>query len=98
MDDIIEFILELVFEVGVEASKSKKVPKFIRYILITIISLIYIAVIGLIIFIGIAALKNNILGGTIVILLGVFLFIMSIKKFRNTYLRKMNKSDSNYDL
>lgn len=98
MDDIIEFILELVFEVGVEASKSKKVPKFIRYFLITIISLVYIGTIGLIMLMGISILKNNIFGGIAVILLGVFLFVMTIKKFRDTYLKKVNKDDSNSSL
>lgn len=92
MEYIIEFILELIFEVGVEASKSSKVPKFIRYLLITIISISFICVIGLIIFMGISILKNHILGGIIIILFGIFLFIMSIIKFRNTYLKKLNKN------
>lgn len=90
MEYIIEFILELIFELGVETSKSSKVPKPIRYLLITIISLIFIGVIGLIIFIGIVILKTNIIGGIIIILLGLVMLISSIIKFKKTYLLKMN--------
>ena len=37
MDDLIEILLELILEGGFELSKCKKVPKWIRYILILII-------------------------------------------------------------
>ena len=88
MEYIIEFILELILDLGVEASKSIKVPKFVRLILITIISLVFIAVISLIIFMGIAITKKDILGGIIVILLGLIMLISAIIKFRKTYLIK----------
>lgn len=88
MEYIIEFILELCFEVGVEASKSNKVPKLVRYLLITIISLIFISVIGLIIFIGIDILKNNLLGGLVIILFGLVMLLYSIIKFKKIYLLK----------
>lgn len=88
MECIFEFILELVLEGGIEVSKSKSVPKFIRYPLIVIITLFFIAVIGLIFFAGILSLKENILVGIIFILIGVFMLIMSVIKFRKIYLVK----------
>ena len=45
MEFIFEFILELLLESSIEASKSSKIPKFVRYILIVIIALFFIAVI-----------------------------------------------------
>ncbi len=86
MECLFEFILELVLEGGIEVSKSNRIPKFIRYPLIVIIALFFIAVIGLIFFAGILSLKENIFVGIIFILIGTFLLIMSIIKFRKTYL------------
>ena len=91
MEYIFEFIIELVFESGIEVSKSNKLPKYIRYPLIIIISLFFIAVIGLIFLVGILSLKENILLGILLILIGLFMFIMSVIKFRKTYLTKINQ-------
>ena len=91
MEYIFEFILELVLEGGIELSKSSKIPKYVRYPLIGITSLFFIAVIGLIFFTGILSLKENILLGILFILVGLLLLIMSVIKFRKTYLTKINK-------
>lgn len=91
MEFIFEFIFELVLEGSIEASKSSKIPKYIRYPLIVIISLFFIAIIGLVIFAGILSLKENILLGILFILIGLFMLIMSVIKFRKTYLIKTNK-------
>ena len=88
MEFIIELILDLLLEGSIEASKSEKVPKPIRYILIALISLFFLAVIGLIIFIGIDTLKNSKIGGIIVISMGVLLLILAIMKFKKIYLKK----------
>ncbi len=91
MDLLLEIIIDLVLEGSVEASKSKKIPKFLRYLLIFLISLFFIAVIGLILFMGITILKNSIIGGIIIILFALFMFVMSILKFKNMYLNKKIK-------
>ncbi len=91
MEYIFEFILELVFEGSIELSKSNKLPKYIKYQLIIVIVLFFIAVIGLIFLLGILSLKENILLGILLILIGLFMFIMSVIKFRKTYLAKINK-------
>lgn len=91
MECLFEFILELVFEVSIEVSKSNKVPKYIRYPLIIIISLFSIIVIGLILFTGILSFKENRLSGILFILIGLFMFIIGVIKFRKTYLIKRSK-------
>lgn len=91
MEHLFEFILELVFEGSVEASKNPKVPKWIRYLLITIIILFFIGVIGIIFFTGILMFKENVLIGILFNLLGLLMIIMGIIKFRKVYLLKSNK-------
>ncbi len=94
MEYIFEIILECVLDGIFEASKSSKIPKYIRYPLIGIIFLLFIAVFGLIFFAGILALKEDSILGTILMLLGVFLLSISIIKLRKTYLAKMNEEKS----
>lgn len=91
MEYIFEFILEFVLEGSIEASKSNKIPKYIRYPLIAVISLFFVAVIGLVFLAGILSLKENIPLGIFFILIGLFMFIMCVIKFRKTYLKKTNK-------
>lgn len=91
MEFIFEFILELLLECSIDASKSKKIPKYIRYLLIVIIVTFFIAVIGLIILTGVLILEENLLAGIFLILIGLFMLVMSIIKFRKTYLIKSSK-------
>ena len=91
MEYIFEFILELVIEGSIEVSKNNKIPKYIRYPLIVIIALFFIAVIGVIFLAGILSLKENVILGIFFIFIGLFMFIMSIVKFRKRYLIRTNK-------
>ena len=92
MEFIFELILELVLEIGVEASKSKKTPKGVRYLIIAILVLLFITVIGLIVFAGVLVLKSNPIFGVFLILIGLFVFVISIVKFREAYLKKSNNN------
>ena len=85
MEYIVEFILELVLESGIEVSKNTNISKYIRYPLIIIITLFFIIVTGLIFLVGILSLKENILLGIFFILIGLFIFTMGVIKFRKTY-------------
>lgn len=87
MEYVIEFILELVLETGMEASKNSKLPKYIRYPLIVLISLFFIFVMGIIFYAGILVLKDNAILGIIIILLGFIMLISAIVKFYNQYLK-----------
>lgn len=91
MEYLFEFIIELVLEGSIEVSKNRKIPKYIRYPLIVLISLIFMGVIGLILMVGILALEENVLLGIFFIILGLFMFILCIIKFRKTYLIKIEK-------
>lgn len=88
MEIIFEFLLELLFEGSIEISKSRKVPKYIRYPLIGILSLLFLAVIGLVILAGVLYLKENILAGILLILLGALLPIMAGLKLWKAYLAR----------
>ncbi|XCP85540.1 hypothetical protein ABXS75_01680 [Roseburia hominis] len=85
-----EFILELAFEGSIEISKSRKVPKYIKYPLIVVIILFFVSVIGIIFFTGIISLKDHLLLGILLILFGIFMLIMSIIKFKKTYLTRID--------
>lgn len=87
LDFLFELLFELIAEGTVELSKSKKVPKYIRYILIGIITLFFIAAIGLVFFGGLVVLKQNLFLGIIIIAVALFMLIMSIIKFKKTYLK-----------
>lgn len=89
MECVFEFILELVLEGSVEVTKSTSVPKYIRYPLIAIILLFFLAVIGVIFWTGIIALKYNAIVGISLILIGLVMSIMSVMKFKKVYLTKM---------
>ncbi len=91
MEYIFEFLLELVLEGSIVVSKNRKIPKYIRYPIIIIISLFFIAVIGLIFLAGILSLKENKILGLLFIFIGLFMFIIGIIKFRKTYLIKINQ-------
>lgn len=91
MEFLFEILLELIAEGTVELSKSIKVPKFIRYPLIGIIVLFFIAIIGIVLFAGFIALEENVLLGILFIILGLFLLVMGIVKFKKVYLVRKNK-------
>lgn len=91
MDFLFELLLELIAEGTVELSKSIKVPKYIRYLLIGIIVLFFIAVIGIVLIAGLMLLEQNLLLGFIIIALAIFMLIMGIVKFRKTYLTRKNR-------
>ena len=52
MDLLIEIILELILEGSIEISSNKKVPKWIRYPLIFIITALFLTIIIGILFLG----------------------------------------------
>lgn len=88
MEIIFEIIAELITGTISEASKSSKVPKPIRYILIALIILFYTAFFVCIFLAGIWTLKKTVPGGIVIIALGLLMLILSIRKFRKTYLNR----------
>lgn len=93
MEFIIELILELFIEGGIEADQSSKVPKVIRYPLLAIIVLAFIAITGIIILLGVSLLNDNKFGGILFILLGLFMLIFTIIKLRKMYLKRKKRDE-----
>jgi len=90
MEYLIEFILELVLEDGLEATKSNKIPKPIKYIILGIITLLFIAIIGVIYLTAFLILKQSIISFILFFLLATFMLISAIIKFKKEYLNKIN--------
>ncbi len=88
MESIIEIILELVLEGSIEASKSSKIPKPVRYLITAMIVLLFIAFIGFIFWVGVIVLNDNIPAGIFLILMGVVMTLLGVIKFIKTYLTK----------
>ncbi|SEH47816.1 hypothetical protein SAMN02910265_00925 [Ruminococcus flavefaciens] len=88
MEIIFEIIAELITGTISEASKSSKVPKPIRYILIALIILFYTAFFAAIFFIGFLVMKDKTVGGIVIIAFGLLMLILCIRKFRKTYLNR----------
>ena len=93
MDILFEFIIDLLISSSIEGSKSSKIPKPIRYLLLGFVILFFTAVIGLIIFMGVCILKDNLIGGLIIIAFGILMLILSILKFKKIYLEKNNDKE-----
>ena len=91
MDIIIGILVDLFFDGGLEAGKSKKVPKPIRYFIYFLILLFFISVIGLIIWIGINTLKDSLIGGILIILFAIVLSILSIYYIKKPKNKKSKK-------
>lgn len=88
MEYVFEFLLELLLEGSIEASKSKKVPKPLRYFLIGFILLFFAGVIFLVIFAGFMVVDENFLLGATFIAIGVFMAVAGILRFHKDYVTK----------
>ena len=92
MDELIELVLDLLLEGGIEISSNKKVSKWIRYPIIGLLMLIFtVVIIGLFI-LGILLVEENILISLVIILIGIIMLVGTIKKIKEYNLeRKENK-------
>ena len=97
MEFIVEFFGELIFEGILEVVSNKKISRWVRYPLLTLFILFFAIIIFGLIFGGIASLKNSLIGGMFIIVVGVILLIAGLSKFREFYLyeRKKDLDDTN---
>lgn len=98
MDDLLEFIFEVIFEIGEEVSSDKKISKWIRYPIMILMGIFYIGVIGLLFVVGLSALKENLLFGLFLIGLALFFAIGLFVKFRKMYNLKINGGSNEEDI
>lgn len=81
MEFLFEFIFELIFEGISEASKSKRLPLFIRIIAASFIIILFLAVAAIVAFTGIIAIKDNILLGILLFIIDAVIIAAIIKNF-----------------
>ena len=81
MEFIIELIMELFIEGSFELLPNKKIPKWIRYILGIILILFFGAIILGIIIAGFINIKNEPIGASVIMLIGIVLLVFALKKF-----------------
>lgn len=82
MDFLIELIGEIFIEGLFELATNKKVPKLIRYPLLTLFILLYLALVGLLILLGIRLYFDNKLASFILLGLAIGLLIITIVSIR----------------
>jgi len=77
-----EDLFDLIFDILVEITSCEKVPKWIRYPLILIITLFFtIIILGLFV-LGILFLKDNLIIGLMFIFISILLLFSGIKRIR----------------
>ena len=88
MEFLLELLIDLILEGSMELSTNKKIPSFIRYILIIFIVLFYLTIIGGLFVLGVLIGKDSIGAGLILIILSLIFLIFSVLEFRKKYLDK----------
>lgn len=78
MDDLIEFILELIIDGCIEFLPDKKIPKWLRVIMALVILAVAIGVIVL----GVVLLRASIIVGVGMIIIGIGFLIATIVKVK----------------
>lgn len=94
MEFIVELILELFLEGGIEVSSNKNISKWIRYPILVLMVLFFLVVIFGIIILGLFLLPESIFGGIFVTVVGLVMLGMAIYKFKTGYLEVINKKKS----
>lgn len=76
MDDIIEFILELVLDLGFESVKSDKLARWLRILLLVLITVFYIAVIAIMMLVGVISKNGFVLALMSILSLGALAMLV----------------------
>lgn len=91
MDFIIELILEIFLEGSMEIIKIKKIPKYIRYPLIALITIFFTTIIVGMFTIGIMLIKENFYGGLFIMLVSLILIIGAVSKVQALYIENKKR-------
>ncbi len=83
MNFLIEFFYEFIIDICIDGVKNKNVPKFFRYIFLSVVIIVFAFIMLLIGYIGIVAFRQNlILAGIFTIGLSIFFAFGSIFKYK----------------
>lgn len=88
MDLILELLLELAVDGGIELSGNRKLSPWIRYPLIALVCLFFGAIIALLLYMGISVYPEKPVASVLICLLALFLLVGTVRKFRKLYLVK----------
>ena len=94
MDILFFFFLELIVDGVIETSGNKKLSRWIRYPLIALVVLFFGAVIALIFYLALGLSSNEPVASVIFSLLGLFLLVGTVLKFRKLYFVKRTDNGS----
>ncbi len=88
MDFLIEFILDLIIDSGIESINNRKIPLMGRcFILIFLILLFSSFFLGVLV-LGLVILKKDFYTGIFILLIGLILLVMGILRFKEIYRKK----------
>ncbi len=98
MDFLSEFIFELLFDTAVNgavsAAGSRKLPKTARYLILTLIVLVFAAVFFVVFLAGAVMLKDgNYAAGILILAIGALMVFMSVRKFQSMRDKVRKSSD-----
>lgn len=95
MDLLLEFIMEFILEMAIEGTKSSKIPKWIRFLIGSILLGLYLLLFGIIIYVAIVNRNENkqlsMLLIAISVLLSLFLILDARKVYKEIKNREKNK-------
>ncbi|MDD3241645.1 MAG: hypothetical protein PHQ64_02560 [Bacilli bacterium] len=69
-----DILFEIIFDGIIEIVKNKKISKYIRYPLLGIVSLVYLFVLLLFLYIGVIMIEKNIL--ITLLMIGIFILLL----------------------
>lgn len=94
MDFILELILEIILEGTLEFGMSKKVPLFVRILLLLVLLLICGAMIGVIAMAGIEVWQSGNIGASVMIfVIDVAFVVLCVYALRKKYIENYKNSD-----
>ena len=92
MEFIVEFILDICFEAGLAAGKSKRIPRTVRVLCLLGVSLVSLSVLAAMIYLGVLLMDENTAVGIIIIFVAVFIVLCGVYKSVKTY-KRMRKEN-----
>ena len=95
MDLLLEFIIEFILEMAVEGTKSSKIPKWIRFLLGSILLGGYLLLFGLIIYIAIVNRTQNKQLSSLLITISIVLILFLILDARKVYKEIKKRKEEN---
>ncbi len=95
MDFILDLLIDIVLEDGMEASQNKKLPKGIRYLILIAVILLYALIIGLVVWFGIETLEDNVGAGVGILAFAAIFLVLTIIRFAKILKRKKASTTKN---